>query len=50
MRRLAEICERVAATSKNLEKIAAVRDYLQVARRSTRRRLPQCFCRAGLFR
>jgi DNA ligase-1 len=29
MRRLAEICERVAATSKNLEKIAAVRDYLQ---------------------
>jgi DNA ligase 1 len=28
MRRLAEIGERVAATSKNLEKIAAVRDYL----------------------
>ena len=29
MRRLAEICERVAATSKNLEKIAAVSDYLK---------------------
>jgi DNA ligase-1 len=28
MQRLAEICERVAATSKNLEKIAAVGDYL----------------------
>ena len=28
MQRLAEICERVAATSKNLEKIAAVSEYL----------------------
>ena len=28
MQRLSEICERVAATGKNLEKIAAVSDYL----------------------